>query len=158
MKWVWENKEWAIPTIVAVVGIIIALVGLAIPFIIERRRRNRENEQNRQIGPKFHLLQMSQSKKPASLQLEVIVPLLKHARITNKGEGVARKIKVESLDLQILLADKDLRFPYKNLLPNESFDIYYQQNYPDLTGAEVDIMWDDDIKTNNVKEVTIDIK
>ena len=145
MRWLCEN-------ILTLIGIVIGLAGIAITVVIGKNKLFYEEKKQYRSGA-FLPLESTKLQQPASLQIETIASLSNRAKVTNIGKGVARNIRIESLDLSVYPTTDD-NIPYKDLSENESFDIVFLQNYPHFKEAEVTIMWDDDVKLNNKIEAT----
>lgn len=148
-------------TIIAIISAFISLVAVVVSIFSGRKTR--------QLDLRLKQIELarkekeSEESKMASVEVNVVETARKQAnklRFYNKGKAIARNICFsiptddESNAIRLYM-DNDY-LPYPQLLPQQSFDVRYQ-DFSDLPHQTIVITWDDDFSKDRKVEMVVDM-
>lgn len=148
-------------TIISAISVLIAFVALLKSFFSDRKTK--------QLDLRLKQIELarkekeSEESKMASVEVNVVETARKQAnklRFYNKGKATARNIRFtiptddETNGIRLYMNNDYL--PYPLLLPQQSFDITYQ-DFSDLPHQTIVITWEDDFSKNRKVEMVVDM-
>lgn len=148
-------------TIIAIISAFISLVAVVVSIFSGRKTR--------QLDLRLKQIELarkekeSEESKMASVEVNVVETARKQAnklRFYNKGKAIARNIRFtiptddEANGIQLHMPNDYL--PYPQLLPQQSFDVPYQ-DFSDLPHQTIVITWEDDFSKDRKVEMVVDM-
>lgn len=148
-------------TIIAIISAFISLVAVVVSIFSGRKTR--------QLDLRLKQIELarkekeSEESKMASVEVNVVETARKQAnklRFYNKGKAIARNIRFtiptddEANAIRLYMNNDYL--PYPQLLPQQSFDVPYQ-DFSDLPHQTIVITWEDDFSKDRNVEMVVDM-
>ena len=148
-------------TIISIISAFISLVAVVVSIFSGRKTR--------QLDLRLKQIELarkekeSEESKMASVEVNVVETARKQAnklRFYNKGKAIARNIRFsiptddEANAIRLYMNNDYL--PYPQLLPQQSFDVPYQ-DFSDLPHQTIIITWEDDFSKDRNVEMVVDM-